>query len=251
MYILYIFVIVLFLTIGIYQYNQKEFPVSFNTGETPMRREDVSDVVAYNRKHGILWISFSMLLAIGFILGTILNDPIWFSIITIVCMLGGIGSIFLCHRWLVNKYCLKEITKLDRSRNGWKLLPIGIGILSLLFTGIVLFSGKVEVDFGDNSLLLSATFVSSYEVRYDSIEKLEYVQDASIGNRDFGIGSFAIQAGEFSNSDWESYRLYSYVSCSDLVVVHTNKGILAFNAKDEALTKQYYEQLKSFSNKMQ
>ncbi len=48
--------------IGIVQYRSKE-PVGFWSGKKPPGKEQITDVKAYNRKHGLMWILFG----VGFI----------------------------------------------------------------------------------------------------------------------------------------------------------------------------------------
>lgn len=43
--------------IGIVQYRSRE-PVGFWSGKKPPKRAEITDVKAYNRKHGLMWIFF-------------------------------------------------------------------------------------------------------------------------------------------------------------------------------------------------
>ena len=48
--------------LGIVQYNSKN-PVGFWAGQEPHKAAEISDIRAYNHKHGIMWITYG----IGFI----------------------------------------------------------------------------------------------------------------------------------------------------------------------------------------
>ena len=50
--------------IGIYQFTCKD-TVGFYSGETPPKKEELKDWVAWNRKHGLMWIIYGVLIAIG------------------------------------------------------------------------------------------------------------------------------------------------------------------------------------------
>ena len=57
--------------IGIVQYRSKD-PVGFWSGKKPPEKEQITDVKAYNRKHGLMWI----LLGVGFILCFVLEKKL-------------------------------------------------------------------------------------------------------------------------------------------------------------------------------
>ena len=52
--------------LGIVQYRSKE-PVGFWAGKEPPRKEEVTDVRAYNRKHGLMWILYGLGLTACFV----------------------------------------------------------------------------------------------------------------------------------------------------------------------------------------
>ena len=45
--------------LGFVQYRSKE-PVGFWAGKKPPRKEEITDVGAYNRKHGLMWILYGL-----------------------------------------------------------------------------------------------------------------------------------------------------------------------------------------------
>ncbi|MDE7428857.1 MAG: hypothetical protein K2N00_06255 [Lachnospiraceae bacterium] len=54
--------------IGIVQYRSKD-PVGFWSGKKPPKREQITDVKAYNRKHGLMWIVYGVGLLFCFVCG--------------------------------------------------------------------------------------------------------------------------------------------------------------------------------------
>lgn len=75
--------------IGIVQYRSNE-PVGFWSGEKPPEKELITDVKAYNRKHGLMWILYGA----GFILCCVCSVFLESMIAAGLCMFESIGGIF-------------------------------------------------------------------------------------------------------------------------------------------------------------
>lgn len=100
--------------LGLVQYRSKE-PVGFWSGQKPPKREQITDVKAYNQKHGIMWILYGA----GFFLCFMLIIPLGEKFVLIAVILGAaecIGGIFVMiwyHNKLNKRYFRtdNEITK--------------------------------------------------------------------------------------------------------------------------------------------
>ena len=92
--------------IGIVQYRSKE-PVGFWSGKKPPQKEQITDVKAYNQKHGLMWI----LLGVGFILclvcGLLFGGEIA-GYLCIIEVIGGIWAMIAYHEKLDRMYYKKE-----------------------------------------------------------------------------------------------------------------------------------------------
>ena len=75
--------------IGISQYRSKN-PVGFWSGKEPPKKEQITDVEAYNRKHGLMWILYG----IGFIVCFVCGLPFGGEIAAYLCMIEVIGGLF-------------------------------------------------------------------------------------------------------------------------------------------------------------
>lgn len=94
--------------LGIVQFRSKE-PVGFWSGKEPPKREQVTDVKAYNRKHGIMWIVYGLGFFPGFVPMIIWDEKlalIAVAWILIECI-GGIFAMIAYHNKLNRRY-LKE-----------------------------------------------------------------------------------------------------------------------------------------------
>ncbi len=54
--------------LGMVQYRSKD-PVGFWAGKKPPRKEEITDVRAYNRKHGLMWILYGAGLIVCYVCG--------------------------------------------------------------------------------------------------------------------------------------------------------------------------------------
>ena len=71
--------------IGVSQLKSKK-PVGFYSGERPPGEEELSDVNAWNKKHGAMWVIYGGIIIFSAEAGIMVGDSIW----CIVPMCGGI-----------------------------------------------------------------------------------------------------------------------------------------------------------------
>ena len=97
-------VALIMIMIGVNQMIKKEEPVGFYNVIDPPKKEDISDIVEWNKQHGILWIIYGICIEAGYWLGYFM--PI--TAMEILFTLGGtvfpLPLMILRHRILVKKY---------------------------------------------------------------------------------------------------------------------------------------------------
>ena len=92
--------------LGIVQYRSKE-PVGFWSGKKPPRKEEITDVSAYNRKHGLMWILYGT----GLIVCYVCARPLGGLIAAYLCMaevFGGLLGMVAYHNRLKRMYYRKR-----------------------------------------------------------------------------------------------------------------------------------------------
>lgn len=104
------FVALIFIGIGISQYKSKE-PVGFYSGEKPPREEDLTDVRAWNRGHGAMWIRYGVMMIAAGGCGIFIKNEALCAWITLVILIGGLIGMFVGHHKLVKMYLRKYDTK--------------------------------------------------------------------------------------------------------------------------------------------
>ena len=82
---IYLAVAALMMGIGISQLKSKK-PVGFYSGEKPHGEDEISDVGAWNKKHGLMWLFYGMIIMVSYGIGAIVGDTIW----CVIPMCGGI-----------------------------------------------------------------------------------------------------------------------------------------------------------------
>ena len=81
-------------------------PVVFWAGKEPPKKEQVTDVRAYNKKHGLMWILYGVGFDVCFFVGIFFGGEIAAVLAGAEC-LGGLLLMILCHNKLEEKYVKK------------------------------------------------------------------------------------------------------------------------------------------------
>ena len=104
-FVIYMITAAIMLGIGISQYRSKN-PVGFYSGEKPPKASELSDVDMWNKKHGKMWIYYSIAIIAFYLIGIpfLIIDSVW-------CVLPICGGIILplpmmiwYHNKLIRKY---------------------------------------------------------------------------------------------------------------------------------------------------
>ena len=97
----------LMMGIGISQLRSDK-PVGFYSGERPPREEELTDVGAWNQKHGLMWLGYGIIMIASFLIRYMIGDSVW---ATVPLLIGSIVPVFFMiwyHQHLKEKYRKKE-----------------------------------------------------------------------------------------------------------------------------------------------
>ena len=138
------------------------------------------------------------------------------------------------------------ITPLPKSKANKIIVIISLAVTAviLLFCGVMMFTGEIDVNYGEDALTIEASYWSDLTVEYDAIESMEYRDHDNRGTRTFGLGSARLLAGAFHNEEFGSYTRYSYTRCDACVVLTVDGNILVMNGPDAESTRAIYEKIK-------
>lgn len=100
------FIGLIFILLGIHQYKSKS-PVTMNTGEKPLRPEQLSDVKAWNTGHGKALIAFGIDVAVVigiFPIGLKYMETVIATIIVLMAVVAGLIGLEVNHKRLERMY---------------------------------------------------------------------------------------------------------------------------------------------------
>ena len=105
--VIFCVVALIMLGIGISQLRSKD-PVGFYTGEKPPKTEQLSDVHAWNKKHGIMWIIYGICIICSWICSAFIGGDSIYSVIPLCIgvLLPILVMVYLHHR-LVKMYFIQ------------------------------------------------------------------------------------------------------------------------------------------------
>lgn len=113
----------------------------------------------------------------------------------------------------------------------------------LIVVAFFMFTGKVEVQYGEESFTIEASYWNDLTVDYAVIDSIEYRDNLQVGGRISGLGSFRLQMGIFENDEFGRYTGYCYSHKDDFVVLTVEGKILVLNGANEEETKEIYNNL--------
>ncbi len=86
---------------------KSEKPVGFYTGKKAPDEKELSDVKAWNKKHGMIWILYGMCIILAWVCGLFMGDSLLMRVFFLTCLLLPIPLMILYHHKLVRKYYIK------------------------------------------------------------------------------------------------------------------------------------------------
>ena len=100
------FVALIMFGIGFSQLKSRD-PVGFYTGVKPPEKEQLSDVAAWNKKHGIMWIAYGFCIVCSWFCYALIGESICSVIPLLAGVLIPIVLMVIYHHQLIKKYYIK------------------------------------------------------------------------------------------------------------------------------------------------
>ena len=102
-FLIFLLTAVMMTGIGISQVKSKE-PVGFYSGEKPPCAEELTDVEAWNKKHGWMWITYGILIMLSWCAGAVIGDSVYCVIPYCGGLIVPIVGMIWYHGKLIKKY---------------------------------------------------------------------------------------------------------------------------------------------------
>lgn len=115
--------------------------------------------------------------------------------------------------------------------------------LILIGVAVLMFTGNIEVTYGETNFKIVASYSDDLTVSYGDIDSVEYRESFDAGSREMGFGSPRLSMGTFQNDEFGRYTIYAYTQGEGAVVLKRGDKVLVIVAKTAAETKAIYDTL--------
>ena len=201
---------------------------------------------ATHRFAGKVWFVGGLLMLISVFLPESIMIWAMLPAILVIAVLPAVYS-FLYHKKQV-KEGTAVITpfRYSKSQKIIAFVSLAIAAFALIFAAVLLFTGEINVVFGDDAFTVESSYWNDLTVAYETIDAIEYRDQDDPGTRISGLGGAKLLAGSFRNDEFGSYTCYSYTGCDACIVITSNGKTLVLNAPDAESTSDLYETLQSY-----
>ena len=128
----------------------------------------------------------------------------------------------------------------DKVRNRIVRVPV---IAILIGCAFMMFFGSIEFDFGEDALVMDASFSAPVYLNYDSIENVEYREGNVEGLRTAGFSSMRLLLGYFENEEFGTYTRYTYYNPEACVVITSGDKKIVLSGETYEETEKLYLEL--------
>ena len=116
-------------------------------------------------------------------------------------------------------------------------------VVVLAGVAVLMFTGDVEVTYGEDTFTVDSVYCQAVEVKYDRVDSLEYRESYPTDERVLGFGSARLLLGTFQNEEFGIYSRYTYAGNRPCVVMQVDGKVLVVGGKDAAETREIYDTL--------
>ena len=113
--------------------------------------------------------------------------------------------------------------------------------LLVIVLAVLLFTGSITFDLGEDAMTVDATFWSPITLEYTSIESIQLIQGKVPGHRDWGYGSPRLLLGGFSSQELGVYTRYTYTAAESHILISAAGNTLVLADKTPEATQALYE----------
>lgn len=198
---------------------------------------------ATHRLGGKLWV------AGGFVMMGCALLPEKLGAVVMPLTLLVIAIVPMVYSYVYHKRQIREGTAVFTPMQGGpfvqQLYRISMVLVALLLMGVVilLFTGEIEMDYGEEAFTIEATYWPDKTVEYAGIDAIEYRAEKIPGTRTSGFGSPRLLMGTFKSDEMGFYTRYTYTNCEAGVVLMVGEKPLVISGKTPAETETMYYML--------
>ena len=207
----------------------------------------------WNATHRFAGKIFALMGVISFVLiplKPVIAMPCFFAVLILgICAVAVYSYLFYKKQIAEGKYTKEQLDdvylELVGKNHKKTAVAVILGISVLLVCLIpVMFTGKIEVSFGETALTVNASFWQDVEIAYDKIEAVEYRESVD-GSRLSGFGSAKLLLGVFKNKEFGNYTRYTYTGKKPAVVLTVSGKKVVLGLEDATATEALYQTLQT------
>ncbi len=200
---------------------------------------------ATHRFGGRLWLAGGLIVALGGLLPA--EVGIWVTII----VLFAITIIPIVYSWRCYKMQKARgdvLLPFPGTNSTLTKLSLIFAVCILLFVAVLMFTGDIDVLFGDASFTIEASFYQDLTVDYDVIQSVELREGNVPGMRVGGFGSFRLLMGFFQSEEFGIYTRYTYYKPEVCMILTTERQTLVLSGRNADETQAIYQTLLAKAN---
>lgn len=198
---------------------------------------------ATHRFAGRIWVAGGVLMLAAMLLSDKAALTILAVITIAVCALS-VGFSYTYYRRQLKAGTATEVSRSHAQRRRNVLSAVFTAAV-LAFAAVIMFTGNISFDMGDDSFTITASYWKDITVRYSAIESVEYRDEEAPGTRVNGFGSPRLMMGRFESDELGYYTRYTYTGCDACVLLKVDGNTLVISGRDKEATKAIYEALMS------
>jgi len=164
-----------------------------------------------------------------------------FAMITIVLLISVIPIIY-SYRFYKKRVSsgkfknAEELAELKKRNKKYFILTVIIIAVVAVFFVFISFTGEIDVEYGEDSFKVSATYSGSLTVDYSDITKVELCEGVKAGQKVMGLNSPRLLLGSYKNSEYGIHTRYTYTKCDLAVVLDVSGKTVVINGETPAET---------------
>ncbi len=199
--------------------------------------------VATHRFAGKIWVICGFLFLFSAFLPSSFLPWVMIAVIALAIVPIAVYSPLYARKQIREGRAAKEDFRETKSKTA-KVVGIVMSSVILIFAGMIMFTGNVEILYHEMSLEAEADYFGDLHLSYDAIKGIEYRENFDKGRRISGFGTPRLSLGSFENEEFDVYTIYAYTNCDAAVVLYVEGDrVVVLSGKDEIGTKAIYEEI--------
>lgn len=198
---------------------------------------------ATHRFAGKLWVALGVLM----LLLTFLPEMAFIILFVVATLVAVIASIVYSYaysrRQIADGSVDKETFSYNKSDKKGVLISLVITVVIIIGITVLMFSGKLNFAFDQDSLNVSSSIGGGIDIKYSDIESIEYRETQVDGIRIMGYASAKLLYGNFQNDEFGNYIRYTYTSSESNIILSVSGDIIVIAADTAESTREIYDRL--------